>query len=59
MSKVVGVITRSVYVLAGVLALLIGIVPLLTGTASCRRECKTSYSNSASTILAEFTWCRK
>ena len=32
MPKVVSVITRSVYVLAGVLALLIGIVPLLTGT---------------------------
>jgi hypothetical protein len=32
MSKAVSVITRSVYVLAGALALLIGIVPLLTGT---------------------------
>jgi len=32
MPKAVSVITRSVYVLAGVLALLIGIVPLLTGT---------------------------
>jgi len=32
MSSVVSVVTRSVYVIAGVLALLIGIVPLLTGT---------------------------
>jgi Na+(H+)/acetate symporter ActP len=32
MSNAVSVITRGVYALAGVLALLLGIVPLLTGT---------------------------